>query len=176
MSLALKSNDALGTSRTVRSLLRELDPQLAVPSARTMDEIVWGSLGQRRFQLTIVLLFAGTGLLLASIGIYGVVAYSVAQRTAEIGVRMALGADATSIHSLVIRQAVLPLVPGLVVGVVASLAIQQLVASLVFDISPRDPLTIAAVCGLLTVIAIGAAFIPSRRATRISPVIALRYE
>jgi putative ABC transport system permease protein len=89
---------------------------------------------------------------------------------------MALGADTTAIHSLVIRQALVPLVPGLVAGVVASLAIQQLIATLVFDVSPRDPLTIVAVCALLTVVAIGAAYIPSRRATRVSPVMALRYE
>jgi putative ABC transport system permease protein len=176
MSLALKSNDAVGTSRLVRSLLHELDPELAVPASRTMDEIVWGSLGQRRFQLSIVLLFAATGLLLATIGIYGVVSYSVAQRTGEIGIRMALGADTTAIHSLVIRQALFPLVPGLVAGVVASLGIQQLIATLVFDVSPRDPLTIVAVCVLLTAVATGAAYIPSRRATRGNPVTALRYE
>jgi len=176
MSLALKTNDAVGASRMVRSLLHELDPQLAVPAPRTMDEIVWGSLGQRRFQLTIVLLFAGAGLLLAALGIYGVVSYSVTQRTGEIGVRIALGADATAILALVTRQTLLPLVPGLLVGVGASLAIQQLVATLVFDVSPRDPVTIVAVCALLTAVAIGAAYFPARRATKLSPVMALRYE
>ncbi len=176
MSLALKTNDAVGASRMVRSLLRELDPQLAVPAPRTMDEIVWDSLGQRRFQLTIVLLFAGAGLLLAGLGIYGVVSYSVTQRTAEIGVRIALGADATAILALVTRQALVPLVPGLLVGVGTSLAIQQLVATLVFDVSPRDPVTIVAVCALLTVVAISAAYFPARRATKLSPVMALRYE
>jgi putative ABC transport system permease protein len=176
MSLVFKANDPSGAARMVRSALREIDSELAIPSPRTMDEIMWGSLAQRRFQLTIVLVFAAAALMLAVLGIYGIVSYSVEQRTAEIGLRMALGADALAIHRLVIQQALLPLVPGLVVGVLASFGIERLVATLVFGVGPRDPITIASVATLLIVVAVVAAYLPARRAVRVNPIVALRYE
>jgi len=176
MSLVFKANDPSGAARLVQSALREIDSELAIPSPRTMDEIMWGSLAQRRFQLTIVLVFAAGALMLAVLGIYGIVSYSVEQRTAEIGLRMALGADALAIHRLVIRQALLALVPGLVVGVLASFGIERLVATLVFGVGPRDPITIASVATLLTVAAMVAAYLPARRAVRVNSIVALRYE
>src|SRR5262245_19972696 len=110
-----------------------------------MEDIVSGSVGQRRFQMNIVLMFAVTGLLLASVGIYGVVAYSVTQRTNEMGIRMALGAKAGAIRVLVVRQGLLPLVPGLVAGILGSIGTERFVSALLYGITPRDPLTIAGV-------------------------------
>jgi predicted permease len=173
-SLAMKTNDADGTARLARAALRDEDPELPIPAFRTMDEIMKGSLGQRRLQTGIVLLFAGAGLLLAGAGIYGVVSYSVAQRTHEIGIRMALGAGGGAIRRLVVAQGLAPLVPGVAAGVGAALGLERVVAALLFEITPRDPATIAAVIAGVTVVALAASYLPARRATRIDPVSALR--
>lgn len=141
-----------------------------------MDEIVSESVAQRRFQMTLVLLFGLTALLLASLGIYGVVSYSVAQRTNEMGIRMALGAPLAGIRSLVLRQSLPPVVLGLGIGVFASLALSRVLSSLLFGIGAGDPLTILGVIALLSSVAIGAAYIPARRATQVDPITALRYE
>jgi predicted permease len=175
-SLAAKTADPVGTAGLLRAAIRDLDSQLPIPAFRTMDEIMTGSLSQRRFQLNIVLLFAGAGLFLATIGIYGVVSYSVAQRTNEIGIRMALGAPAGAIQALVIRQGLLPLIPGVMIGIAVSLAAQRLLSGLLFGVSAHDPLTMGAVALLLVTVAVAASYVPARRATRVSPVSALRYE
>ena len=126
--------------------------------------------------MTLVLLFGLTALLLASLGIYGVVSYSVAQRTNEMGIRMALGAPRAGIRSLVLRQSLPPVMLGLGVGVVASLALSRVLSSLLFGIGATDPLTIFAVIALLSAVAMVAAYIPARRATQVDPITALRYE
>jgi ABC-type antimicrobial peptide transport system permease subunit len=141
-----------------------------------MDEIVAESVAQRRFQMALVLLFGATALLLASLGIYGVVSYTVAQRTNEMGIRMALGAPRSGIRSLVLRQSLPPVMLGMGVGVVASLALSRVLSSLLFGIGPGDPVTILAVIGVLSAVAIAAAYIPARRATQVDPITALRYE
>jgi putative ABC transport system permease protein len=174
-SIAVKSRDAHVAS-SARVVLRDLGPDLAIPAFRTMADIVAGSLEQRRFQLSVVLLFAAVGLVLAAVGIYGMVAYSVAQRTSEIGIRMALGATAGAIRALVAGQALLPLVPGLIVGVVAALAAGRLTRSLLFGVGSRDPATFVAVAVLLAIVALIASYLPARRATRVNPAIALRCE
>jgi predicted permease len=163
-------------SSAIRKAIREVDPELPVPGFRTMDEIVAESVAQRRFQVMLVLLFGVTALLLASLGIYGVVSYSVAQRTNEMGIRMALGAPRAGIRSLVLRQSLPPVMLGLGAGVVTSLALGRVLSSLLFGISPGDPLTIFAVIALLSAVAIVAAYIPARRATQVDPITALRYE
>jgi predicted permease len=175
-SFAMKTSDPSGTMREVRAVLRDLDSQLPIPAFRSMDEIVSGSVSQRRFQLTIIVMFAVVGLVLASVGIYGVVAYSVAQRTNEVGIRMALGAKAGTIRRLVVRQGLLPLVPGLVAGILGSIGTERFVTALLYGITPRDPLTMAAVVLLLMLVGVVASYLPARRATRIDPVTALRYE
>ena len=126
--------------------------------------------------MALVLLFGATALLLASLGIYGVVSYTVAQRTNEMGIRMALGAPRSGIRSLVLRQSLPPVMLGLGVGVVASLALSRVLSSLLFGIGPGDPVTILAVIGVLSAVAIAAAYIPARRATQVDPITALRYE
>ncbi len=175
-SFAMKTADPAETAREVRTVLRDLDPELPIPAFRSMESIMSGSVGQRRFQMSIILMFAGVGVLLANVGIYGVVAYSVAQRTNEVGIRMALGAKASAIRRMVVRQGLIPLVPGLLVGIVASLGADRFVATLLYGVSPRDPVTIVGVAALLTVVGLAASYIPARRATRINPVTALRYE
>jgi predicted permease len=176
-SLAVKTAmEPLAASTAIRTAIRAIDPELPVPAFRTMDEIVAESVAQRRFQMTLVLLFGLTALLLASLGIYGVVSYSVAQRTNEMGIRMALGAPRAGIRSLVLRQSLPPVVLGLGAGVVASLALNRVLSSLLFGIGAGDPLTIFAVIALLSAVAIVAAYIPARRATQVDPITALRYE
>ena len=176
-SLAVKTAmEPLAASSAIRAAIRAVDPELPVPAFRTMDEIVSESVAQRRFQMTLVLLFGLTALLLASLGIYGVVSYSVAQRTNEMGIRMALGAPLAGIRSLVLRQSLPPVVLGLGIGVVASLALSRVLSSLLFGIGAGDPLTILGVIALLSSVAIGAAYIPARRATQVDPITALRYE
>ena len=176
-SLAVKTAmEPLAASSAIRAAIRAVDPELPVPAFRTMDEIVTESVAQRRFQMTLVLLFGLTALLLASLGIYGVVSYSVAQRTNEMGIRMALGAPRAGIRSLVLRQSLPPVMLGLGVGVIASLALGRMLSSLLFGIGTVDPLTIFAVIALLSAVAMVAAYIPARRATQVDPITALRYE
>ena len=177
VALAVKTSiDPLAAASSIRSAIRAVDPELPVPAFRTMDEIVADSVAQRRFQMTLVLLFGLTALLLASLGIYGVVSYSVAQRTNEMGIRMALGAPVAGIRSLVLRQSLPPVMVGLAVGVIASLALGRALSSLLFGIGVSDPPTMVGVSLLLSAVAIVAAYIPARRATQVDPITALRYE
>jgi predicted permease len=160
----------------IRQLIHESDAELPVPAFQTMDEIVAGSVAARRFQMNLVLLFAGAALLLASLGIYGVVSYTVTQRTNEIGIRMALGAQPGRIRAMVLRQGLLPVMAGLLAGVTASLALTRVLSSLLFGVGPRDPATIGGVAAVLTAMAVAAILLPARRAMRVAPSEALRYE
>src|SRR5262249_54952818 len=157
------TSDPIETVREVRMLLRGLDSELPIPAFRSMDDIVSGSVGQRRFQMTVVLMFAVVGLLLASVGIYGVASYSVAQRPDGMGSPMALGAEAGAIRRMVVGQGLIPLVPGLIVGVLASVAAERFVGTLLYDVSSRDPITIAGVAALVTLVGVVASYIPARR-------------
>lgn len=177
MSLAVKTamNPSAAAS-AIRGVIRQVDSSLPVPGFQTMDEIVAGSVSQRRFQMNLVLLFAVVALLLASLGIYGVVSYSVAQRSSEMGIRMALGARASEIQSMVLRQALRPVLIGLAGGVIASFALGRVLGTLLFGVGAADPITIASVVVLLSLVAAAASYLPARRATRIDPLLALRYE
>lgn len=126
--------------------------------------------------MTLAAVFAGTALLLAGLGIYGVVSYSVARRTNEMGIRMALGAESLHLYGMVLRQGMAPVALGLVAGVAGSLAAGRVLASLLYEICARDPLTIGAVAILLTLVALAACTLPARRATRVDPLVALHYE
>jgi ABC-type antimicrobial peptide transport system permease subunit len=176
-SLVVRTSiEPLAASSAIRAAIRRVDRELPVPAFRTMEDIVAESVAQRRFQMSLVLLFAAAALLLASLGIYGVVSYSVAQRTNEMGIRMALGAQPGNIRRMVLGQSLLPVCAGLVAGVMASVAFGRVLGSLLFGVSAWDPATISVVLTLLIAVAAMATLPPVRRATRVDPMSALRYE
>lgn len=158
-----------------RRILSELDPTIP-PRFNTFDQVFSASLNGRRFNLLLVGVFAGAALLLAMAGIFGVLAYSVARRTREIGVRIALGASTGNVLRLVLRQALITTVIGVAVGLAGSALLTRTMRSLLFEVSPDDPVTLAGVALLLLLVALLASYIPARRATRVDPIVALRYE
>ncbi|MDP2055464.1 MAG: FtsX-like permease family protein, partial [Acidobacteriota bacterium] len=168
--------DPLAAAGAVRAALQALDPSLPVSPPRTLDAVVGASLTQRKFNMTLLMVFAGIALVLAIAGIYGTVAYSVAQRTQEIGIRVALGATSREILNLVLFSALKPVAAGLVVGVVASLALTRTLERLVYGISTTDPMTFISLPLLLAVVAFIAGLLPAMRATRVDPLEALRVD
>lgn len=154
----------------------EVDPSQTIFLVRTLDEILGNALTQRRQQMTLLTMFAGLALLLTAIGIYGVMSYNVAQRTQEIGVRLALGAQPRHMLALVLRQGLGLTVLGVVLGLAGALMLTRLLRSLLFEVNPIDPLTFALVPLLLLGVALLACYLPARRAARVDPMVALRYE
>jgi putative ABC transport system permease protein len=163
-------------TKAVQSALSKVNPGLAVAAPQTMDTVVAQALGQARLMTWLLGIFAGVALLLAAIGIYGAVAYSVEQRTGEIGVRMALGAQTRDVLRLVVNQGMRPVVIGLVIGIVAAFALGRLIASQLFEVSAHDPALLGGATVLLAAIALLACLLPARRATLVDPVQALRTE
>jgi putative ABC transport system permease protein len=172
--LKTSGNPALVYS-AVREIVHSLDPQLA-PRFNTLSQIYSDSLESRRFSLTLVVIFSVAALLLAMAGTYGVNAYSVAQRTREIGVRTALGASARQILNLILKEGVTTAAVAIVLGVLASLALTRGIQSLLYEVSPLDPITLGSVTVLLLTAVLSACYLPARRATRVDPMTALRYE
>jgi predicted permease len=170
------SNQSLALESSIRSAVRELDPTLPVYNLRSMNEVVSRSMVQPRFLAILLATFSGIALFLAAIGIYGVMAYSVAQRTQEIGVRMALGAQQLHVLRLIFGQSLVMLIIGTVIGLAGAFALTRLMRTLLFEVTATDPLTYVSVVGLLTVVALLACYIPARRAAQVDPLIALRYE
>ena len=164
------------TAGIVRSALNKIDHGLPILQPNTLDAIVSQSLGQQRLTMTLLGVFAGIALLLAVVGIYGAVAYTVEQRTGEIGVRMALGAQTTDVLRLVVRQGMNPVILGLIVGLAATFAVGRLIATQLYQISPHDPFLLGAATIGLAISALLACVIPARRATLVDPIQALRSE
>ncbi|MGH9779102.1 MAG: ABC transporter permease [Candidatus Acidiferrales bacterium] len=160
----------------VRQVVRQLDSALPVYNVQTMDEIISGTVARPRFTMTLVSLFAAVALLLAAVGIYGVIAYSVNQRLHEIGIRLALGAQPTSILMLVVGKGMLLVLVGLLAGVGGALGLTRFLATLLFGVSPTNPMTYGGVAVLLGLVALAACWMPARRAMRVDPMVALRYE
>jgi ABC-type antimicrobial peptide transport system permease subunit len=176
-ALAVRTtDDPRAVAPAIQQLLREMDPQLAVPTPETMDEIVDASVAERRFQMNLMLILGAAAVFLAGLGIYAVVAQGVVQRTAEFGIRMALGANTRGILTLVVRRAMVPVAIGLTAGVLGSLGVARLLQSLLFGVSPTDVMPFAAATAFLLTIALLASVIPARRAARIHPLEALRTE
>ncbi len=170
------SGDPMRVAGAVRAALQSLDPSLPVSPPRTLDEVVGASLTQRRFNMTLLVVFASIALVLAIAGIYGTVAYSVAQRTQEIGIRVALGASNNEILRMVLLGALKPVVAGLVIGLVLAFGLTRLLAGLIYGVSTTDPVTFVSLPVVLGAVAFVAALLPAMRATRIDPLEALRVD
>jgi putative ABC transport system permease protein len=177
MNVVLRTeSDPGAVGRSLRKVVWTLDPDTVVLDVRTMETLVSESVAGRRFQMVLTAGFAACALLLACVGIYGVVAWSVARRRNEIGVRMALGARGADVQRMVVLQGLRPVAAGLALGLVGALALSGIVGSLLFGVSARDPLTYLAVAATLGAVAAVACYIPARRATQGDPLRALRYE
>ncbi|HEX3160361.1 MAG TPA: ABC transporter permease [Gemmatimonadaceae bacterium] len=177
MAVALRTTgDPVQLTNVVRRAVRELDPDQPISRVKSMDALVAESVGPRRLAATLLALFAGIALLMAAIGIYGVMSYSVAQRTRELGVRMALGARRRDVLAMVVRQGMGLVLLGVGIGVVGALALARLIASQLYAVRPTDPVTFLAVAVLLAGIALVATLVPALRATRLDPVVALRQD
>ncbi|HEY0876280.1 MAG TPA: ABC transporter permease [Vicinamibacterales bacterium] len=176
MTLTVRTVNGTSTIPSIRAILRELDPDLALADVRTMDEVVSRSVAQRRLMMIMLALFAAAALLLAAVGIYGVIAYSVTQRTQEIGIRLALGATRGDVLRMVVGQAAWLAAAGILIGAFAAYLLSSLMADLLFQVTPFDPPTFGAVALVLLAVALLASYVPGRRATRVDPVVALRAE
>ncbi len=178
-NLVVRTNaDPTTLAGAIRNETRNMEPDVALFSVREMEELIADSPAAflRRFPALLIGIFAGVALLLASIGIYGVVSYSVSQQTHHIGVRMALGAQASDILKLVLKQALGLSLAGMAIGVLAALALMRQLRSLLYEVQTNDLGTFAFVVGTLFVVALLASYIPARRATKVDPLVALRYE
>jgi predicted permease len=169
-------NDPRQLARAVQAAIHRVDPDQAVSNVQTMDDIFSDSVARPRFQLVLLVVFAGIAALLATIGVYGVVSYSVTQRTQEIGIRVALGARSGDVLRLVLREGLLLGGLGVAAGLAAAVVSTRVLRSLLFEVTPTDPVTLGAAAGLLLAVAFAAALLPARRATRVDPVVALHYE
>jgi putative ABC transport system permease protein len=177
MDLVLKtSSDPLQSAPRLRSIVSDLNPDVPVTQIRTMDEIISASVAAPRSSTFFLAAFAVLALLLGAVGIYGVIAYAVTQRTQEIGIRMALGAHSRDIRRMVLGQTLLLGATGITIGIGGALAATRALRSLLYGVSASDPATFLGVCVLLLAVAMLAGYLPARRATRIDPTIALRYE
>jgi predicted permease len=162
-------------SNAIQEQLRQ-STGLPVSNVQSMDEIVSVSVSRQRFNMWVMTVFGGCALLLAAIGIYGLMAYSVEQRTQEIGIRLALGAQASQVRTMVVVQGMLLALVGVAIGLAAAFGLARLIASFLFGVTAKDPIVFAAVPILLTAVALLAVWFPARRASKVDPLIALRYE
>ena len=177
MTLTIRSSRPMGDlAAEVKRQVWSIDRQLPVSLVQSMDELMAGSLEQQRFNVSLLGIFAGLAMVLAAVGIYGLMSYSVSQRTHEIGVRLAIGAQRRDVLGLVVRDGARLAFLGIVIGLGAALALTRLMASLLFEVKPTDPPTFLVVAILLACVGLFACYIPARRATRVDPMVALRYE
>jgi putative ABC transport system permease protein len=177
MTITVKTaGDPQSILSTVQNEVRQMDKDLPIFAIKTLDDYVADSVATPRFNTTLLALFASVALVLTVVGLYGVMSYSVAQRTNEIGIRIALGAQARDVLSLIVGQGLKMVLIGLAIGLAGAFALTRLISSLLFGIGTKDPLTFAGVAGALALVALLACYLPARRATKVDPIIALRYE
>jgi predicted permease len=176
-SFAIRTQgDPAAVISAVRKTLRSIDSEAPLSRATTMEQIIDDSAAARRLQMELAITFALAALALASLGVYGVISFSVARRTPEIGIRIALGARAPQLAAMVLRQGMAPVLIGLAAGLGCALLAGRFIASQLYGVAPHDPATICAACAVLLIVAIAACWIPARRAMRIDPTTALRFE
>src|SRR5262249_620613 len=168
--------DASAVTSAARNVIRALDPEQPVADVRTMESLIGVSVARARFNTLLLTIFAVVAWLLAAVGIYGVVAYAVAQRTHEIGIRIALGATAKKVLLQVLRQGMLLAAIGIALGLVGSWAVTRVMKTLLFEVSVTDPLTYILIPLFIIAVAAAASYGPARKATRVDPMVALRYE
>jgi putative ABC transport system permease protein len=177
MYLAVRTTlDPASMTSAIRQQVLAMDKDMPIYEVSTMDQLLSNSVVQPRLNLTLLVTFAALALLLAAVGIYGVMAYTVTQRTHEIGIRMAIGAQSEDVLKQVLAEGARLAVIGLAIGLAGSFAATRLIATMLFGVKPTDPLTFAAVAVILTSVTLAACYIPARRATRVDPMVALRYE
>ena len=177
MNLVIRTaNEPVGLAGIIQKQVNELDKEVPAYRIKTFDQYLGIAVAQPRFNATLLGLFAGLALLLTAIGLYGVMAYSVVQRTQEIGVRIALGAQSVDVMKMILRQGMTLTAAGLALGAVAAFALTRLMSSLLFGVAPTDPATFAVIAALVAGVALLACYVPARRATRADPITALRYE
>jgi putative ABC transport system permease protein len=170
------ANDAGAVAAAVRQELRVVDSQLPVYDVKTMDQVLYTVTARPRFLTFLLVVFAGVAMLLAAIGIYGIMSYTVAQGTREIGIRAALGAQRRDLLRMVLNKGLKLTLIGIVLGVAGAFGLTRLMSNVLFGVSATDPLTFAGVTVLLVIVALVASYLPARRATKIDPLVALRYE
>jgi ABC-type antimicrobial peptide transport system permease subunit len=170
------AGDPMQMARTASSVIRSADPDMAIFDVRTMEDRISQTVTQPKFQTALVSFFAAAALFLAAIGIFAVVAHSTAQRTQEIGIRMALGADGARVVETVLRDGLRPVLVGVVLGLAGALGFSRILASVLFNVAATDPSTFLLSAVVLTLVAVAACLGPARRATRVDPMIALRAE
>jgi putative ABC transport system permease protein len=168
--------DTASAARSIRNAIHSVDADLPITNVTTLTSLVDDSLAQPRFSMLLLGVFAGFALILASIGIYGVISYSVAQRTREIGVRVALGASRTDVFGMILSQGARLAGFGIAIGVATAFAVTRLLAGFLYGVRPADPVTFISVCALLIGVALLASYLPARRAMRVDPLVALRHE
>jgi putative ABC transport system permease protein len=177
MALAVRtSSDPRGLEDSIRRAVRSVDADLPLYAVQPMSDVLASNLAERRFSMIVIGVFAGLALLLSTVGIYGVLAYLVDQRTSEIGLRMALGAETGDVMRLVIGEGLKLAALGIVIGAAASVVAARAIATMLFGVGPFDPLTFGGLALGLTAVAALACYLPARRATRIDPLSALRQE
>jgi putative ABC transport system permease protein len=172
----VRSDQPTRVFESLRQTNNQMSSQQVVYGAQTMNEIIASSLAARRFSMILFAVFAGLALALSSVGIYDVVSYIAGQRTQEIGVRVALGAQRADVLRMVLGEGAKMTAVGVIIGLLAALGLTRLMAKLLFGVSATDPFTFVAVSSLLALVALAACYIPARRATRVDPIVALRYE
>jgi putative ABC transport system permease protein len=174
--VARTQSDPAAMAQAVKQQIWKSDSQLPITKVHTMSEVAAESFTARSFNMFLLAMFAILALILAAVGIYGVMSYAVTQRTQEIGIRMALGARAIDVLKLILRNGLTMTLIGVVIGIGGSVAFTRLLATLLFGVAPTDSLTFAVVSGVLIVVALLACYLPARRATKVDPLVALRYE